>query len=54
MTVKKEKNGNVLNVSIEGAVDIQTAPQLKQELDGELDDFIEIENSPENANEENL
>lgn len=42
MTVTKEKKGNVLTVSIEGAIDIQTAPQLKQELDGELDDVMEV------------
>ena len=42
MTVTKEKNGNVLNVAIEGDVDINTAPVLQQELDGELDDVTEV------------
>ena len=42
MTVTKEKNGNILNVAIEGDVDINTAPVLQQELDGELDDVTEV------------
>ena len=42
MTVTKEKNGNVLNVAIQGDIDINTAPQLQQELDGELDDVDEV------------
>jgi anti-sigma B factor antagonist len=42
MTVTKEKSGNVLNVAIEGALDINTAPQLQAELDGELDDVTEV------------
>lgn len=39
MTVKKEKNGDTLLVSVEGAIDINTSPQLQAELDGELDDI---------------
>lgn len=42
MTVTKEKNGNVLNVAISGSLDINTAPQLKAELEGELDDVDEV------------
>ena len=42
MTVTKEKNGNTLNVAIEGDIDINTAPQLQQELDGDLDDVTEV------------
>ena len=42
MTVKKEKDGNTLTVAIEGELDIKTAPQLKAELEGELDDVMEI------------
>ena len=42
MTVKKEKNGNILNVAISGSLDINTAPQLKAELEGELDDVDEV------------
>ena len=42
MTVTKEKKGNILTVAIEGAVDMKTAPQLKAELDGELDDITEL------------
>ena len=34
MTVKKEKTGDTLLISVEGAIDINTSPQL----DGELDD----------------
>ena len=42
MTVTKEKNGNVLNVVIEGDIDISTAPVLQKELEGELDDVTEV------------
>lgn len=42
MTVKKEKNGDELIVSIEGAVDITTAPELQAALDGELDDVKSV------------
>lgn len=42
MTVTKEKNGNVLNVAIEGELNIKTAPELKEELDGELDGVMEV------------
>jgi anti-sigma B factor antagonist len=42
MTVTKEKNGEVLKVAISGELDIKTAPELKAELDGELDDVTEI------------
>ena len=38
MTVKKEKTGDTLLISVEGAIDINTSPQLQAELDGELDD----------------
>ena len=41
MRVIKEKQGEVLNVAIEGILDINTAPQLKAELEGELDDVME-------------
>ena len=39
MTVKKEKTGDTLLISVEGAIDINTSPQLQAELDGELDDI---------------
>lgn len=42
MTVTKEKNGSVLNVTISGVLDINTSPQLQAELDGELDDVNEV------------
>ncbi len=42
MKVTKEKNGNVLNVAIEGEININTAPQLKAELEGEIDDVTEV------------
>ena len=35
MKVEKIKNGEVLTVKIEGALDINTAPELKKELNGE-------------------
>ena len=42
MEVTKQKNGDVLTVSISGSIDIKTAPILRQELDGELDDVNEV------------
>ncbi len=42
MTVTKEKEGSVLNIAISGSLDINTAPQLKAELEGELDDITEV------------
>ncbi len=38
MNVNKKKEGDVLTVIIEGALDIKTAPELSKELKGELDD----------------
>lgn len=38
MNVKKKKEGDVLTVIIEGALNINTAPELSKELKGELDD----------------
>ncbi|WP_034443143.1 STAS domain-containing protein [Butyrivibrio sp. AE2032] len=42
MTIKKEKEGEVLVVSIEGTLDINTAPQLTDALEGELNDVNEV------------
>lgn len=42
MTVTKEKNGDVLNVTIEGQLDIKTSPELKAALEGELDDVMTL------------
>lgn len=42
MNINKEKNGNVLTVTIEGELDIKTAPQLSAALEGELDDVDEV------------
>lgn len=42
MTVTKKKENGVLTVSIEGALDIKTSPQLSKELEGELDDVNEV------------
>ena len=38
MTVKKEKADGTLTVSVEGAIDVKTAPELKESLNGELED----------------
>ncbi len=38
MNVNKNKEGDVLTVSIEGILNINTAPELSKELKGELDD----------------
>ncbi len=42
MKVTKEKNGEELTVFIEGAVDTKTAPLLRQEMEGELDDVTRV------------
>ena len=42
MTITKKKEAGVLTVSIEGALDINTAPKLAKELEGELDDVNEV------------
>lgn len=42
MTVTKEKNGDVLTVAITGSLDVKTAPELSKELEGELDDVMEV------------
>ncbi len=42
MKVTKEKNGDVLNIAIEGEVNVATAPQLKKDLEGEVDDVMEV------------
>ena len=42
MTVKKEKNSDVLTVSIEGRLDTTTAPELEAELKGALDGIAEL------------
>ena len=42
MTVKKEKSGEKLTVTTEGTVDIKTAPQLRDALEGEIDDVMEV------------
>lgn len=42
MTIKKEKEGEVLVVSIEGTLDINSAPQLTDALEGELDNVNEV------------
>ena len=42
MTVEKKKDGNRLYVSIAGALDIATSPQLQAALEGELDDVSEV------------
>ena len=42
MKIAKEKDGNKLTVSIEGALDINTAPELSKALEGELDDVEEV------------
>ncbi|MBQ7506568.1 MAG: STAS domain-containing protein [Lachnospiraceae bacterium] len=40
MTVKKEKSDGVLTVSVEGSIDVKTAPELKEALNGELEDVM--------------
>ena len=42
MTITKKKEDGVLTVSIEGSLDINTAPQLSESLEGELDDVNEV------------
>ena len=42
MNVVKKKDGDVLNVAIEGSLDINTAPELKNQLKGELDDVNKV------------
>ena len=42
MRVEKIKNGEVLTVKIEGTLDINTAPELKKELNGELEDVMKV------------
>ena len=42
MRVETIKNGEVLTVKIEGALDINTAPELKKELNGELEDVMKV------------
>ena len=42
MTVEKQKDGDVLTVKIEGTLDINTAPDLKNQMQGELDDVSKV------------
>ncbi len=42
MKVDKKKDGDLLTVSIEGSLDINTAPELKKELKGELEDVNKV------------
>ena len=42
MTVTKSKEAGILTVAIEGVLDIRTAPQLAEALEGELDDVNEV------------
>ena len=42
MNIEKEKRGSTLNISIEGALDVNTAPQLLEALEGELEDVEEV------------
>ncbi len=50
MNVEKIKNGDVLTVKIEGALDINTAPVLKKELSGKLDDVMNVIFDLQNTN----
>ncbi len=42
MNIAKEKDGSRLTVSIEGSLDIRTAPDLSKALEGELEDVNEV------------
>ena len=42
MTNTKKKEGDEITVFIEGALDINTAPELDKELEGELDDVNHV------------
>ena len=42
MNINKEKSEGKLIVSIEGSLDIRTAPDLTKALEGELDDVNEV------------
>ena len=42
MTVEMQKDSEVLNVKIAGSLDIKTAPELRKQLQGELQDVNSI------------
>lgn len=42
MTVNTTKNGNVLNVSVEGRVDTSTAPEFEAAVKSELEGVTEL------------
>lgn len=42
MNIAKEKDGSRLTVTIEGSLDIRTAPDLSKALEGELEDVNEV------------
>ncbi len=42
MEITKKKEGETLTVSIEGALDIRSAPDLTKALQGELEDVTEV------------
>ena len=42
MNITKTKDGGVLTVAIDGALDIKTAPKLSEALEGELADVNEV------------
>ena len=42
MNVEKQKDGDLLTVLIVGTLDINTAPELKKQLKGVLDDVNKV------------
>ena len=42
MTIQKNKNGNALEIALEGRLDTTTAPQLEAELKQSLDGITEL------------
>ena len=42
MTITKNRNGNVLNIALEGRLDTTTAPELEGELKTSLDGVTEL------------
>ena len=42
MDINKEKNGNILNISLNGRLDTTTAPALEEELKQSLDGVSEL------------
>lgn len=42
MTIKKTKNGNILNVSVDGRVDTSTAPEFETAVKSDIEGVTEL------------